>query len=127
MDLKRQKIVGEVMSGKTLTAIAEEMGVHRSSVSEILNSDETKKLIERLEGKLKSMGPKSLDALAKVLELQDDPEKCVESLKAAIPILKSIGIIKDKVDISHTFPKAHIIERLDGSTVELGVGDDNEE
>jgi hypothetical protein len=47
-------------------------------------------------------------------------------LKAALSVLKSVGVIKEKIDMTHSFPKPTVILRSDGTQVILGVSEENE-
>lgn len=122
--LRAASIRAKSLEGKTNGEIAREMGMNPKSVSQILNSDETKKIIKEAESKVVGMVEDSLITLHEAIKARYD---MTNALKGAFSVLKNFGILKDKVDINHQFPAPLVIERLDGGQVILGTAGDKEE
>ena len=47
--------------------------------------------------------------------------------KAARDILKNAGLLKDSVDLNHSFPKPTVIKRRDGTEIVLGASGSSDE
>ena len=106
------------IEGKTVTEIAQEVGLSRQQASKILNSEEMKKITREAESRIYSLVHRALDTYS--LALQKDEIELSTAVKVATSILKSIGIINDKAEQKTELPEPFIIHRLDGSREILG-------
>lgn len=121
------QVLAEAVQGKSETAIAKDLGINRRTVHKILTSDETKKLIAESESEIKGLITKSIRVIDKALDMHIDPDGMTHALKSAFGVLKSHGLIRETVNMEHSFPKPTIIERLDGSSVMLTTKPEGEE
>jgi predicted transcriptional regulator len=114
--------------GMKTTEIADHFGVARQTVSKILNSEETKKVIKEAESRVTGMIGKSLDVVELALDdaIAGKLESMGNGLKASLSDLKSSGNIKEKIELTHAFPKPTIIEKRDGTQVVMGVEEEEE-
>lgn len=117
--LKAAKAAAMAMDGSTQGEIAKELGMSRHGTHLLLNSAEVKALLKRAEDRVLRMIDKACDTAEAAMDgaMLD----MTNGLKSALAILKSTGVVKDKVDLSHSFPKATVIKRPDGSQVVLGT------
>lgn len=119
--LKAQGIVQQSMTGRKTSEIAESYGMSRQAVSKILNSDEVKALVKLGEMRLQGLMTKAIDVLEWTMDHKDDFGVTGAASQNAKSILKSLGVLKEKVDVSHTFPKPTVVEYSDGTTLVLGT------
>lgn len=116
-ELRDLTILEKAKAGETANEIAEDLGVHRATVSKVLNSDEMKARIKVIDAQLSEGIP---DAVALILlAVKTD-------YIAARDLLKNFGSMKQQIDLNHSFPKPTIIHRSSGDTVILGVKEDEE-
>jgi DNA-binding CsgD family transcriptional regulator len=127
--LRDQTITALAMDGKSGIEIAKEVGVTPQTVSEVLNSDEVKAISKRRQEAIRNLGDLSIQVMTDALNARFDetPGAMSTALKAATLINKTLGLITEKVDLQHSFPKPTIIERSDGSSEVLGASDEDEE
>lgn len=119
VNIRRAKALELRRKGLTTQAIADQLGITRQTVSEYLNSRNIKEMIEAENRRFAQHVAGSVDVYGYILSLaKTDP---TNALKAAKDVLKTVGIVKETVDIAHSFPKPTIIKRLDGTTVVLGT------
>lgn len=111
IDLRRQ--------GMKVQEIADKIGVHRVTVSRWLNSRDVKEIIDEAKARLKALIEPAVEVYA--MSLKNAPQDMTNGQRAARDILKNFGLIKDQVDLNHTFPKPTVIKRMDGTEVILGV------
>lgn len=109
--------------GHTMVDIAKTLGLERKTIAAVLNNDDTKEIVRRAETRLSTLVDLALDAVQDALGDQDIHAR----LKSAFPVLKSVGVIKDRVDLSHSFPEPVVIRRASGERVILGTKADVEE
>ncbi len=121
------QVLTEAVKGKSETAIAKDLGINRRTVHKILTSDETKSLIKESEDRIKRLLTKSIDVVEKALDNHVDPESMNHSLKAALAVLKSHGVIRETVNMEHSFPKPTVIERIEGGAMILTAKQEDEE
>lgn len=113
--LRNTRIQAMAMANVPISEIAAEMDINRSQVNKILNSAETKAIIDQSQSRVTESVTLALNA---VIDCLNDPDPNVR-LKAAIPLLKTAGIFKDKVDLTLQFPLPTIIRRMNGEEVIL--------
>lgn len=122
--LRNQKIIEEAVQGKTIQEIAESYGMNRNSIAQILNSDEVKTLLKLGEARLQMLMTKAIDVLDWTLENKGEFGVTGAASQNARAILKSLGVLKEQLDLNHTFPKPVVIEKSDGSEIILGAKED---
>jgi DNA-binding transcriptional regulator LsrR (DeoR family) len=95
---KNVRVIEAALDGKTQSEIAQEQGLNRCTVSEILNhSDEAKRLNQEIESRFASLVDRSMRTFERVVD-RDDPDSDTTALKAAIYIVERvIGKVPDKV------------------------------
>lgn len=91
--IRDQQVFEKALAGKKTQQIADEVGVSRQTVSEILNSDEVKSRIQQIDERL-SNGID--DAIKTVLEAVKD------DFFAARALLQNFGAMHAKVDAKHS-------------------------
>ena len=121
--LRNQKIIAEAASGKSAQEIAKEYNVSRSSIHRVLSSDEAKQLVKEGNSELTSLIADAIEVTKKILRGHD----MGLAFQAAVRVLKSVGIMRDKVDIAHSYPKPTVIKRSDGTEVILGLSTEGDE
>jgi AcrR family transcriptional regulator len=105
--------------GMSVTDIAKKLDCSTNTVTRYLRSHDSRAIIERAHERIEQLITKSIDV---VLFALDNPDKDLgNSLKAAVHILKTHGLIKETTDINHNFPKPTVIKRRDGSEVVLSA------
>ena len=119
--LKNATILASAIAGKSTTEIAAAMEMSRAQVKRILNSDETRAIVEAAESRITELIEKAICAYEEIL---DNPIDATNRRNVARDILKNAGLIRETVDLNHSFPKPLIIERSDGSEVVLGTTQD---
>jgi hypothetical protein len=82
-----------------------------------------KAIVKRGESQIHAMVDKALKVIERALDSVD--EKLAAEI--AVRITKSVGALKDKVDVSHSYPKPTVIVKPDGTRVVMGVSDEEEE
>lgn len=122
--LLKAKAIDMRAQGVTTQAIADELGVARQTVSAWLNSRDVKEIINEGRARLKALIAPSIDVYA--MSLKNAPADMTNAQKAARDVLKNFGLLKDQVDIAHTFPRPTVIKRVDGTEVVFGTKDDND-
>lgn len=123
--LRDAGILAMNLSGKSTTEIASQTGLSRSQVSRVLNSDEIKALVKGAEGKIAGLIDKSVAKVDAALD-SDNPDQ-TNGLKAALAVLKNFGLMRDSVDLNHSFPKPMVITRPGGVEVVLGTAVDRKD
>jgi predicted transcriptional regulator len=127
--LKDAKIVADAMSGKTVKDISKEMGMNRTQVSKILNSEETKTKVKEIQGRLANLIDECL------LTIEEAVQHRALDMQLAVgvarDVLKNFGALQSKVEVAHKFPTPVIITKRDGTEVILGttadIGKEEEE
>lgn len=118
--IKTNQVIAGIAQGKTTQEIAQDLGVTRQTVSEILNSKEAEDIIASAKDRTTRMIHDVLNRFEMVMK---DPMDNSNAVKVGLAILKSHGIIKDQVDVNHNLPMPFIIRKHDGSeSIEIGVG-----
>ena len=123
--IQNAKIIELSTRGLKADEICKELGVSPSTVTRALNSDQAKEVLAQAKLKLQDMITDALNVYRSSLGKSDTD--MTNSLKAAKDILKNFGILKDQVDLVHSFPKPTIIKRIDGVEVVLGVEEKEDE
>ena len=119
-ELRDQRILVLALSGMTSTDIAQEMGCDRKTVWAALNRDAAKELIHGSEQDVRMLLMASVEALRRAITSED----LASSVRAAIAVLKSQGVLRESTDIHHNFPKPCVIKRTDGAEIVLGTSAD---
>jgi DNA-binding IclR family transcriptional regulator len=122
--LRNAKMLADVSDGLTVTEAAAKYGLSRSRASTILNGEETKELIKQSQNDIKTLITPSIERLEACIRDMMNPSN---ALKAALAVLKSHGLIRETVDLNHSFPKPVVIEKRDGSSIVLGTTADQGE
>lgn len=125
--LKAVRAASLAMNGATNSEIAEELGMCRNAVSRLLNSKETEEIIKAAESRVTRMVDKACGVVDKAMDDVQSTLDMTNGLKAALAVLTSLGVLKKKVDVSHSFPKPTVIKRMDGSEVVLGTTADQKD
>lgn len=125
VDIKRMRALELRRTGMSTQAIADELGVHRSTVSQYLNSRDVKEIIKAAQDRLKGLLEPAVDVYA--MSLKNAAGDMTNAQKAAKDILKTFGVIKENLELSHVFPKPTVIKRVDGTEVVLGSKTDDSE
>jgi DNA-binding MarR family transcriptional regulator len=123
--IQDQLVVTHAMMGKKTVEIADELGIARQTVSKILNSEDTKRMLEVNRSRITQLTDKAVNVMEAALDNQYLDGN--NALKAALPILKTAGLIKESVDLNHQFPKPLVIQKRDGSQTVVGSEHDKEE
>ena len=123
--LRDASIIEMATEGRPIKEIAGKVDLHRNTVRDILDSAESRKIIQGAEARIFSLVGKCIDTLEKGLD--ESATDMNNAGKFALAILKSIGAIKDRVDLTHSFPKPTIITKRNGDQVILGSKIDSEE
>ena len=106
--------------GLSTIEIAEQLGCSRATVSRALNSKTGKELFDDARERIKTLISKAINVYDE--SLANSAKDMTNAQKAARDVLKNFGLLKDSIDISHSFPKPTVIKRLtDGSEVVLGA------
>lgn len=124
--IREHQVIEKAFEGKTGSEIAEDLGISRQRVSQILTSEQVESLLKQSESRLKSLVGSAIDTLEYAMDRRDSPDKGAvgNAIRAAIPILKTAGLVKESVDVSHQFPKPMVIEFSDGKQIVLGTEND---
>jgi hypothetical protein len=117
--IRNNKIVDLALEGtRTQKEIAAEVKVDRTTVGRVLSSEEVKKILKAADSRVNEMIHTALDTVKTAMTTSH--ADMTNGLKASLAVLKSVGVLKDKVDLTHSFPKPTIIEKLNGDRVILG-------
>jgi len=119
--------MGEAMKGKTTGEIAQEYGVSRQVVSKVLNSDEAKALVSLGTQRIHLLMSNAIDTLEFMMDNKQEFGMAGSAFQSAKAILKTLGVLKESVDLNHNFPKPCVIKRSDGTEVVLGTEQDLQE
>jgi AraC-like DNA-binding protein len=112
------KVLQGIAAGKSVGQVADELGMHRTTVSKILNSEETKAKISEIQGRLAYGIDGAIEVFIRAIEDYDQDR--TTALSAARDLLKNFGALQTKLELNHQFPKPVVIERINGTTVVLG-------
>lgn len=95
-ELRRAKIIGEVVAGKTIGQVAREMKLSRTTVSQIVNSKDAQAARERAQLKITSLVDDAVDTMRIAITAHD--RDLTNAVKASMAILNSEGILKNKTE-----------------------------
>jgi len=124
--LRDAAIVEMAVAGSPIKEIAGKLNIDRDTVSDVLNSSaQTKAILKNAESRIYNLVGKAMDTVEAALDGRT--VDMTNGFKSALAILKSCGVIKDKIDLSHSFPKPTIIHKLNGDQVILGSKQDDED
>lgn len=114
------------MNGVPNKEIANKFKVNKDTVADgIHNVVQKRELIKKAESRVYSLIDKALDTIENALTSRN--VDMTNGLKAALAIAKTFGVITDKINLSHSFPKPTIIEKRNGDQVILGAAYDDDE
>lgn len=120
---RAMKILEGTAEGKTQEVIAEELGICRQTVSEILNSEQAQKIIERVEDRYTRMLEKIADRFENIIDKGSDENV----IKVGLAIGRTKGVVNEKQEITHKFPPPTVI-RYDGKDMmKMGVLSEEDE
>ena len=117
--LRDARAIALAVEGKTQKEIAGMIGIDRTTVGRILSSSEVKQLLKMAESRVNGLIETALNTVEKAMTTS--AEDMTNGLKASLAVLKSVGVIRDKIDLEHSFPKPTIIRRPNGEEVILGA------
>lgn len=120
--LRDTKIRELAAEGRTNLEIAEKLGIERKTVAKVLNNPETLEIVKRAEAAIHDMVPLALSTLVESMSDRINPAR----ERVAMAVLKSVGALRDKVELAHQFPEPVVIRRRDGEKVILGTRTDAE-
>lgn len=121
-DIIRERVLELRSKGMLTKEIAAQLGIHRSTVSRHLNSDDAKEMITQARNRFRSLIDWALDVYE--VCLHGDTADRSNARQAAKDILESHGIVKKDVNLNHNFPKPTVIKRFDGTEIVLGTTED---
>lgn len=119
--LRDTRILALSMSGHNSEEIAEEVGIRAQQVRRILNGSQIRGIAEEGESRIAELVPKAISVVEAAMDQNMD---LGNALKAAIVVLKSLGVAKDSAEVIHKLPKRTVIHRRDGSQTILGYEED---
>jgi hypothetical protein len=115
--LRNQKIIADHIAGN-------QYGLSPVQISRILNSKEKAEIAMRLESEVYNLGADALEVVKyAIANRQADVSS---ALNAAIKVLKTLGAIREKTEVAHSFPKPTVIRRKDGTEIVLGTQGEDE-
>lgn len=124
--LRDAKMVEMALTGAPIKEIAAELNVNRDTVGDVLkDATETKKILKQAEMRIHSLVGKAIDTVEAALDGR--ASDMTNGFKSALAVLKSVGVMKDKIDLTHSFPKPTIIRRRNGEEVILGSRNDEDD
>lgn len=113
---RNSRVVDMSMSGMTNIEIAQELGLHRQTVGNILNSQQSKEMIDQARSDLYRALTQSVSTMLDALEFRSADMRT--AVQVATTILKGLGVLTEKSEM--TVLKPFILKRLDGSEVVMG-------
>lgn len=108
--------------GKNTQTIADEMGVTRQTVSKLLNSEESKAILDKADDDIMRMMAKIVKRAERIVDQGQDSD----AIKLMLAFMKTKGLVKDAVEHHHKFPKPTVVKYKDEKVV-LGVVEKTEE
>lgn len=126
-ELRDAKIRELAITGHTLNEIADSVGMERQQVGRILSNDETRELVKALENEIKLLGTEAVRTLMDAMAMRSEHQMMGHAVKAAEKILKSIGALKERLELEHTYPEPTVIEKPDGTKIVLGYKEGKDE
>lgn len=102
-----------LLEGKTQSEIAEDMNLCRQTVNRLLSTKEVEEILKRSEDKAIRLMDKAMEKLEKVLDEGDH----ANTLKAALAILRSKGVVKEQMDLNHNIPIPTVVSYGDRKIV----------
>lgn len=105
--------------------IAEMLGLSRATISRAINSPTGKGMLKNAQKRIEQLVDDSIEVIEQAIH--GAGSDMTNGFKAAVAVLKTMGLLKESVDLNHNFPKPTVIRRKDGSEVVLGAGQVNED
>ena len=90
------------MAGHTNSEIGAEVGLDRREVSRILNNEETLELVNLGKARLYRLMEKSIDTLEWTMDYKEKDGIAGAAVRSAMAVLKSVGVLRDKIDIEYS-------------------------
>jgi DNA-binding XRE family transcriptional regulator len=117
--LKARAIKLRLETSMTHEEIAKELDCARQTVTRWLNDRDVKDIVQAAMNKFKTLIEASVGVYAHAINNKEkDP---TNALKAAKDILKTHGIVKEDIEITHIVPRPTVIKRVDGTEIILGT------
>lgn len=113
--IRDKQIIAEAVTGATGRELSKKYGIGHDQVSKILNGPEATALVKRGESEMSALIDQSVKVMKNCLFSPDERI----ALDAAKTILKSTGVLKEKVDHTHRLVRPVIIKRRNGDEVIL--------
>lgn len=115
--IRNTKIRADVMAGAKVPEIAEQYGITKQQVYRVLSATETEEIISEYRSKMTASIGKAFARLITSIDNDFDGK----GLTAALALLKSVGLVRDSVDVTHHGEVKHYatITLLDGRKIEM--------
>lgn len=110
-------ILSQSAGGKNQRQIAKEFGLSRQRVNQILNSNETKSLVEEARSKLVGYATEAVETLHDAMVHRHS--NMAVAVAAATTLLKGLGVLTEKTEVSVN--KRFIVRFLNGEEVVMGA------
>lgn len=120
--IRAAQVVQKTLEGKKQGEIAEELGIERQTVSEILNSEESAAIIEKLTDRVTRLAEKIMERFEKIAERGEDGHV----IQLGLPILRTKGLVNEKQEHIHSFPAPTVV-RFNGKEIRMGVLNEKDE
>lgn len=120
--LQVREAMAKYAEGKTTSEIGQEMGVSRQVVSRLLNSEESKAILDKADDSIMRMMTKIVARAERIVDGGQDSD----AIKLMLAFMKTKGLVKDAVEHHHKFPKPTVVKYKDEKVV-LGVVEKTEE
>lgn len=117
-----KKIMRDRIKGAKIKDLCAEYKVGPDRICKILSSEEYRKEVERVKARIMNLADLAVDTILFAMEQRGESVQNLGiALKAAIPVLESVGAITKNLEVKHEFPKPTIIKRFNGEVIEIGA------
>jgi predicted transcriptional regulator len=123
-DLRNSGIFAAAAAGKKQGDIANEFGVSRKTVNQLLNSDEAKRMVEQGRSVLQTYISEAVETLADAM--RDRASNMPVAVQAATTILKGLGVLNEKIDHDVKM-KPFILKLHNGDEIHMGHKPESED
>lgn len=121
--LQVREAMAKYAEGKTTSEIGDEMGVTRQTVSKLLNSEESKAILDKADDSITRMITKIIKKSERIIDRGQDSD----AIKLMLAFMKTKGLVKDAVEHHHKFPKPTVVKYKDEKMVIGVVPEDDKE